>query len=156
MVPNSLLFLFVSWFLEAKSILSIVEETPSSMEPEAPAHPSRGNMTGGFSYDDTDAFIWYGRELLTIPQSLIDGETVQAFEDWLMSSTAWHQSNGQSLLKALKALNAWRRERFVRRNVRRETFAQWRVENPRYFITPRERRYLEYLRAKLLTLRAQD
>ena len=99
----------------------------------------------GLGYAIADVFAMNGRAMLTIPQSLIESGSLDALEDWLLSSPACHKPDG---IKPLIALNAWRREQFVRRNVRRETFQQWRNENPRFFITPRERRFLEYLRAK--------
>lgn len=121
-----------------------LEILPMAADPP-PAYLAGYVRTDGLGYEHTDVFVWHDRAMVTIPQSLIEAETVQALEDWLLFSPAWCQPNGKVFLEAA---NAWRRERFVRRNVRRATFLQWRAENPRYFVTPRERRYLEYLRAK--------
>jgi hypothetical protein len=76
--------------------------------------------------------------LVLIPHSRERVASLEELEEWMMY---WNEPYAGAMMDVLRAHNSLRLERFVRVNVTRKTFLEWRLENQRNFITQRELRY---------------
>lgn len=77
--------------------------------------------------------------MIVIPNELLAVREVTDLEQWMMDRD---RESPMTMRDELDARSALQTERFVRRNVSRKKFVEWKQDNPRFFTTEREMQYV--------------